>query len=149
MPAMSARLPVFVTALWWSSLSVIGFVAVPLVFMRIPQKMLAGYVAAGLFEAQAYISIACCALLLVLSKKNHSATIVPWARDALIFVILGMLLAFLLQFGVAPRVIAYHGVRLWHNIATALYVGQWLCATAVLWRLTRPREAEGDAISDH
>ncbi|MCZ2105547.1 MAG: DUF4149 domain-containing protein, partial [Burkholderiales bacterium] len=34
---MLARLPVFAAALWWSSLSVIGFVAVPLVFVRIPQ----------------------------------------------------------------------------------------------------------------
>lgn len=134
---MFERLPAFVAALWWGSLSVIGFVAVPVVFMRVPQRMLAGHVAAGLFEAQAYISIACCTLLLVLSRRKQSQTIEPWARSALVFVILGMLLAFLLQFGVAPRVIAYHGVRLWHNMATALYVGQWLCALAVLWRLTR------------
>jgi len=60
---MFERLPVFAAALWWSSLSVIGFVAVPLVFMRIPQRMLAGYVAASLFEAQTYISIACCVAL--------------------------------------------------------------------------------------
>jgi len=145
---MFERLPVFAAALWWSSLSVIGFVAVPLVFMRIPQRMLAGYVAASLFEAQTYISIACCALLLVLSKQKHSETFAPWARAALVFVILGMLLAFVLQFGVAPRVIAYHGVRLWHNIATGLYVGQWLCATVVLWQLTKPREATGHGISD-
>lgn len=146
---MFERLPTFFAALWWSSLSVIGFVAVPLVFMRIPQTMLAGYMAAGLFEAQTYISIAACALLLVVSKKKHSPSIAPWARDALVFVILGMLLAFILQFGVAPRVIAYHGVKLWHNVATGLYVAQWLCATAVLWQLTGPRKEEQDDFSDH
>lgn len=145
---MATRLPTFAAALWWSSLTVIGFVVVPLVFMRIPQVMLAGYLTASLFEAQSWISIACCALLLVFSKKKHSATIVPWAQNALIFVILGMLLAFLLQFGVAPRVIAYHGVRLWHNIATGLYIGQWACATAVLWQLTGQNGASNDAITD-
>ena len=145
---MFERLPVFAAALWWSSLSVIGFVAVPLVFARIPQRMLAGYVTASLFEAQTYISIACCALLLVLSRRQRSNAFASWAGAALVFVILGMLLAFVLQFGVAPRVIAYHGVRLWHNVATGLYVGQWLCATIVLWQLAKPQEAAGHGISD-
>ncbi|QEA11758.1 DUF4149 domain-containing protein [Comamonas flocculans] len=145
---MFQRLPVFAAALWWSSLSVIGFVAVPLVFMRVPQKMLAGYVTAGLFEAQTWISVACCALLLVVSRPKHSETVAPWARAALIFVILGMLLALLLQFGVAPKVIAYHGVRLWHNAATVMYFGQWLCASVVLWRLAGPAGAKADAVSD-
>ena len=138
---MRARLPIFLAALWWSSLSVIGFVAVPLVFVRIPQRMLAGYMAAGLFEAQTWISIACCARFLVVSRRKHSQTIEQWAQSALVFVILGMLLAFVLQFGVAPRVIAYHGVKLWHNLATALYLGQWLCAAAVLWQVTKPQRA--------
>lgn len=132
---MLARLPVFAAALWWSSLSVIGFVAVPLVFVRIPQRMLAGYMAASLFEAQTYISVACCALVLVFSTRKHIKNIALQAPAVLVFVILGMLLALVLQFGVAPRVIAYHGVRLWHNVATGLYVGQWLCASIVLWRL--------------
>lgn len=145
---MSLRLPLFAAALWWSSLTVIGFVVVPLVFMRIPQKMLAGYLTASLFEAQTWISIACCALLLVISRRKQSTTVLPWARNALIFVILGMLLAFVLQFGVAPRVIAYHGVRLWHNLATGLYLGQWLCATAVLWQLTGLKGEAGDANTD-
>ena len=145
---MHTRMPIFLAALWWSSLSVIGFVAVPLVFMRIPQRMLAGYMAAGLFEAQAYISIACCALLLVISRKKHSQSIETWAQSALVFVILGMLLALVLQFGVAPRVIAYHGIRLWHNLATGLYIGQWLCAFAVLWMVTRRDESSDHAVTD-
>lgn len=140
---MRERLPVLVAALWWGSLSTMGFVAVPLTFARVPQVMVAGYMAAGLFEMEAYISIACCALLLVLSKRKHSQTIEPWARSALVFVILGMLLALLLQFGVAPRVIAYHGVRPWHTLATVMYVGQWLCALAVLWRVARKTEPGG------
>ncbi len=59
-----------------------------------------------------------------------------------------MLLALVLQFGVAPRVIAYHGIRLWHNLATGLYIGQWLCAFAVLWMVTRRDESSDHAVTD-
>ena len=89
---MYERLPVFLAALWWGSLCSIGFVAVPMLFAHLPTPALAGFMAAKLFAAQTWISIACCALLLVFSKRKHAEKIEQWAQAAIGFVIAGMLL---------------------------------------------------------
>ena len=48
------------------------------------------------------------------------------------------MLALLLQYGVAPRIVArHHPAALWHGLAVALYGLQWLCALGTLWRLSR------------
>ena len=133
---MRERLPVFAAALWWGGLSAIGFVAVPLLFAHLPTPAMAGNMAVRLFEAQTYISIACCALLLAISKKKHGEHQEPWAQAAMLFVITGLLLALLVQYGVAPRIIARQNLRLWHGAGSAMYVLQWLCALRVLWCTT-------------
>ena len=134
---MGARLPVLAAALWWGSLSAIGFVAVPLLFVHLPTPAMAGNMAARLFEAQTYISIACCALLLVISKKKHAEAEEIWAQAAIVFVIGGLLLALLQQYGAAPRILARQNLRLWHGAGSAMYVLQWLCALRVLWCTAR------------
>lgn len=131
---MRARLPVLVAALWWGSLGAIGFMAVPLLFAYLPSPAMAGNMAARLFEAQTWVSVACCVLLLLLSRPRGSEALEPWAHQAMAFVLGGMLLALLVQFGVAPRIVARQDLRLWHSIGTVMYVAQWLCAAAVLWR---------------
>ena len=55
----------------------------------------------------------------------------------MVFILGGLLLALLTQFGVAPRIIARQDLRLWHSVGTAMYVLQWCCALAVLWRTLR------------
>ena len=61
----------------------------------------------------------------------------------MILILGGMLLALLLQFGVAPRIVARDNLALWHGVGTLMYAVQWLCAGAVLWRLASvPREAK-------
>ena len=134
---MYERLPVLAAALWWGSLSAIGFVAVPMLFAHLPTPAMAGNMAAKLFAAQTYISIAACACLLVLSRRKHAEKPEEWAQAAMIFVILGMLMALLVQYGVAPRIVARQNLKLWHGVGSAMYVVQWLCALAVLWRTAR------------
>ena len=134
------RLPLLAAALWWGSLSAIGFLAVPMLFSTLPSPQLAGHVAARLFEAQTYVSMACATVLLVLSKRRHEEQPEKWARAALVFVIAGLLLALLLQFGAAPRILARQNLRLWHGLGSGMYVLQWLCALAVLWRLGADRK---------
>jgi hypothetical protein len=136
---MFERLPVFLAALWWGSLSAIGFVAVPMLFAHLPTPALAGFMAAKLFAAQAWISIACCALLLVFSKRKHAEKLEQWAQAAIGFVIAGMLLA-LLQYGVSPKIVARENLRLWHSVGTGMYALQWLCAAIVLWRVAGARK---------
>ena len=132
---MYERLPVFLAALWWGSLCSIGFVAVPMLFAHLPTPVLAGFIAAKLFAAQTWISIACCALLLVFSKRKHAEKIEQWAQAAIGFVIAGMLLALLVQYGVSPKIVARENLRLWHSVGTGMYALQWLCAAIVLWRV--------------
>ncbi|TZG08976.1 MULTISPECIES: DUF4149 domain-containing protein [Comamonas] len=137
---MYERLPVFLASLWWGSLCSIGFVAVPMLFAHLPTPALAGFMAAKLFAAQTWISIACCALLLVFSKRKHAEKIEQWAQAAIGFVIAGMLLALLVQYGVSPRIVARENLRLWHSVGTGMYALQWLCAAIVLWRVAGARK---------
>ena len=141
MPSSTAeqppRLPALVAALWWGSLSTVGLLVVPLLFAHLPTPALAGAMAARLFAAQTWVSVACALLLLLISRPKGSVAQYPWAQAAIIFVLGGMLLALLSQFGVAPRIVARDNLRLWHSVGTALYVAQWGCALAVLWQTQR------------
>ena len=50
----------------------------------------------------------------------------------MVFVVAGLLLALLQQYGVAPRIVARENLRLWHSVGTLMYVLQSLCAAVVL-----------------
>ncbi|MDD5334184.1 MAG: DUF4149 domain-containing protein [Rhodoferax sp.] len=131
---MMSRLPVWVAALWWASLSTIGFLVVPLLFAHLPTPALAGGMAAKLFSAQTWLSCSCGLFLLL--RSNPSAKGVPVAQQVLIFIVAGMLLALLSEFAVAPRIVARENLRLWHSVGSAMFVLQWLCAALVFWKLT-------------
>ena len=132
------RVPLLAAALWWGSLSAIGFMAVPMLFAHLPTPAVAGFMAAKLFAAQTWVSIACAAVLLVLSRRSKEQVLQPWAKACLGFVIAGMLLAFLVQYGVSPRIVARDNLKLWHSVGSVAYFVQWLCAGVVLWRLAAP-----------
>jgi len=51
----------------------------------------------------------------------------------MLFILGGMLLAVLVQFGVAPRIEARQNLRLWHSAGSVMFGLQWLCALMVLW----------------
>ena len=136
---MVQRMPLFAAALWWGSLSAIGFMAVPLLFAHLPTPAMAGNMAAQLFAAQTWVSVACCVALLVLSRQKGAETLEEWAREAIGFVVAGLLFALLVQYGVAPRIVARENLKLWHSLGSVLYVLQWACAAVVLWRLAPRR----------
>ena len=139
---MTARLPALFAALWWGSLGAIGFLAVPLLFVHLPTPAMAGAMAARLFAAQTWVSVACCMLLLLISRPKGDVTLYPWARAATFFIVAGLLLALLVQFGVAPRIVARQDLRLWHSVGTLMYALQWGCALATLWHtLSAPAAA--------
>jgi hypothetical protein len=58
-----------------------------------------------------------------------------WAQGALVYVLLGMLLALLAEFAIAPRIVSRENLKLWHSLGTLAYAAQWLCALVVLWKL--------------
>jgi hypothetical protein len=134
---MFHRLPALVAALWWGSLTTIGFLVVPMLFSHLPSPMVAGNMAAKLFAAQTWVAVACCLVLLLISRPKQAIAQYPWAQAAMVFILGGMLLALLTQFGVAPRIVARQDLRLWHSVGTVMYVLQWCCALAVLWQTLR------------
>lgn len=134
-----SRLPIFAAALWWGSLSSIGFLVVPLLFAHLPTPALAGGMAARLFAAQTWVSVGCGLLLLLSFRSNRPLAPVADAQAATIFILAGLLLALLSEFAVAPRIVARENLALWHRVGSAMYLLQWLCAGVTLWKLTPQR----------
>jgi len=142
-----ARLTLLAAALWWGSLSVIGFMAVPLLFRNAPSAALAGQLAGKLFTAQSWVGLACGMVVLMGARDSEGTATMGWARGAVTYVLLGMLCALLQEFGVSPRIIARQNLAFWHSFGTVLYSAQWLCALVVLWKLSsesRHPRAGGD-----
>jgi Domain of unknown function (DUF4149) len=135
------RIAVFMAALWWGSLTITGFLVVPMLFAYLPTTQLAGQMAARLFTAQTWVTLGCGLALLLGSRSNHERPSMDWAGGALMFVLAGALLALLAEFAVAPRIVAHENLKLWHSVGTAMYILQWLCAGAVLWRVSCVRSA--------
>lgn len=139
-PPLRQRIGLLAAALWWGSLSALGFVIVPMLFMHLGSPAAAGAMAAKLFGAQTWISTGCALLLLLLFKKKDGFAQAGQAQAAMKFIVAGMLLALLVEFGVAPSIVSARAdggnLRLWHGLGSAMLLGQWLCAGFTLWSLT-------------
>ncbi|HSI54611.1 MAG TPA: DUF4149 domain-containing protein [Ramlibacter sp.] len=135
------RVPVFAAALWWGSLTATLFWVVPLLFASLPTPALAGQAAARLFTAQAWVALACGLLMLMASRDRGEGARMDWARGAPLFVLAGVLLALLVEFAVAPRIIARENFVFWHRVGGAMFLLQWLCAGVTLWKVSSLRSS--------
>ena len=133
--AWKHRLPALAAALWWGSLTTVGFIVVPLIFSNLPTPAEAGRLAARLFAAQTWVSLACGLLLLMAARTDEDPPRMDWAGGAVVFIVTGMLLAILSQFGVAPRIVARQDLAFWHTAGTVLYATQWGCALVLVWKV--------------
>ena len=131
------RLPVWLSALWWGSLTTIGFVVAPLLFAHLPTPALAGNMAARLFTAQTWIGLCCGLLLLMYSRSRWVDERLDWSASLMALVVAAMLCALLAEFVVAPRIVARDNLRWWHAVGTGLYGLQWLLAASLLWKFSR------------
>lgn len=130
-------LPLWVAAVWWGSLSTLGFFVVPMLFMHLPSPAMAGGMAAKLFTVQTAISTVCAMVLLLLFRSNRPLVPADIAQTATVFVAGGLLLALLVELGVAPHIVARDNLALWHRVGSAMYLVQWLCAAVVFGKLAR------------
>lgn len=141
---LTVELKVFIAALWWGSLTTLGFFVVPMLFGNLATPAMAGNMAAKLFAVQTWVSVTCGLLLLLLLKPksmpNFSVAGVKYTYGAIIFVVSGILLALLATFGVSPRIVARENLMLWHAVGSAMYVLQWGCAGVVLYKLAAPQQ---------
>ena len=131
------HLPVWLAALWWGSLTTLGFFVVPMLFANLATPAMAGNMAAKLFSAQTYVSAACGMLILLTFGSKRPLVHESTAQGATLFVVGGVLLALLVEFGVAPRIVARQNLALWHGLGSAMYLVQWLCSVIVFWKLTK------------
>lgn len=157
------RLAVFVAALWWGGISGVSFVAVPTLFASLGPA-LAGPVAARLFSLQSWAGLGLGLVLLLILRRQRSAGQFPLAGETVDparlqamqrvlttmgFVLGALLLALLQEFGVAQKIVTARAtggdLRLWHSLGTLMVLGQWLCAGAVLFRLSRPSDVVAGA----
>jgi hypothetical protein len=122
------------------SLTTLGFFVVPMLFVHLPEKAMAGQMAAHLFAAQTGISTVCGVALLLLFRSNWPLTPADIAQAATLFVVGGVLLALLSEFAVTPHIVARDNVALWHRVGSVLYLLQWVCAVAVFWKLTNANQ---------
>ena len=136
------RLGLLAAALCWGSLTAVGAWVVPLLFAHLPTPTLAGGMAARLFSAQTWVALGCGVVLLMVSRPRGEAPRMDWAGGALAWLLAGLLAALLLEFGVAPRIVARENLKLWHAVGSGLYLLQWACAGAVLYKLAGLRSAD-------
>lgn len=127
----------WLAALWWGSLTTLGALVVPLLFVHLPSPALAGGMAAKLFSAQTWLGTGCGLLLLLLNRPGLEHPGTGRMQIVVMFVLLGVLLALLSEFAVAPRIVSRENLRLWHSIGSAMFALQWLCAGLTFWMLTR------------
>ena len=141
---MRCRFGLMLAALWWGSLTALGFVVVPMLFTHMPSTAAAGQIAAKLFTAQTWLSIACAMLLLIVYNQKDALIQEKRAQAAIKFIVTGLLLAVLVEFGLSPRIVSARAdggnLKLLHGLGSALYFGQWLCAGFALWRLSRDKQ---------
>lgn len=134
--------PLWTAALWWGSLSTIGFLVVPLLFVHLPTPAMAGAMAGKLFTAQSWVSLCCGLVLLMLSRRGSLQGPVSQVPPTMLFVAAGMLLALLLELAIAPRIVARENLALWHRAGTGMVLLQWLCAWGTFWKLINKRATE-------
>ena len=123
--------------MWWASLSTMGFLVVPLLFTYLPAPAVAGAMAAKLFSAQTWVSTVCGLILLMVTRSNN----VPAGKSidsvAIILILFALLMALLVEFAVAPRIVMRENLKIWHSVGSGMYLLQWLCAVVIFWKLNR------------
>ncbi len=138
------QLPVWLAAAWAMSLSMLGLLVVPMLFVHLPTPAMAGQMAAKLFSAQTWISVACGAMLLIAFRSNRRLVPVEFAQAATLFVVGGVLLALMVELAIAPRIVARENLALWHRLGTGLFVVQWICALVVLRQMVSALSSSND-----
>ena len=131
--------------LWVGGMWIVGFVVAPLLFARLPDRVLAGLVAGKLFGFIAFIGIACALYLIVFRLARFGAGSLKqgflWVAAAMLVLVLAG------EFGIQPVMESLREQALpkqvmesvlrdrfttWHGVASALYVIQSLLGLALV-----------------
>lgn len=135
----SLKLPLSLASLWLATAS-FSALAVPAMIATVPHwHTVRGYLA-QLGWVQAWISIAACVGLLVISRRKHDESEEAWAQGALlIFVMGGLLSAILLNYGVLAQWLVQPASLLKQVQLLVLMALHWGCAFFTLRSLLQFR----------
>lgn len=152
---LPARIRLLVAALWAGSLWTVGYLVAPTLFATLSDRVLAGTIAASLFNSEAWLSMACAVIMLVLLWvgkgaeaggifAGSAANIAARTRRTLIAVVLVMLACTLAShFFLQPMMAALRAAAgpggvmdaaahsqfgMLHGVASGLYLVQSLLA---------------------
>lgn len=149
-----ARTRLLVATLWAGSLWAVGYLAAPTLFATLSDRVLAGTIAASLFTNQAWLSIICALVMLVLLWATQTSTggifagsaanMAAKARRTLLVIVLVMLGCTLVShFGLQPMMASLRAAAgpggvmegaarnefgILHGISSAIYLVQSLLA---------------------
>jgi uncharacterized membrane protein len=142
MSVRSFRPSLWASALWWGSLTAVGFGVVPMLFVNLPTPAMAGTMAAKLFSALTWVTVVCGLILLLSLQRNKPIAQSNKAQEALIFIVIGVLLALTSEFAIAPRIVVRENLRLWHSVGTLMFAVQWVCASITLVMVNSVRASD-------
>lgn len=147
---LATRARLLIVTLWVGSLWTIGYLVAPTLFATLPDRVLAGTIAGNLFRIEAWVSVACAMLLIVLSRTPTDA-FGSRQRSVPVGVVIAMLVCTLVgYFGLQPfmaelRATAGSGgvmasdaraqFGLLHGISSASYLVQSLLGVALVLKL--------------
>lgn len=143
----SVRWPLWLTGVWLLA-SIATIFAVPVLIATVPYWHEVRVYLQQLGQVHAWIAIAACVGLLVLSKRKHAETEEAWAQGALLIYVLGGVLSVLvLQFGIWPQWLARSNSTSLQLQVFALMAVHGVCAM-LAWRRLRAyarEQAKNDA----
>jgi len=141
------RARLLVATIWAGSLWTVGFLVVPTLFHTLSDQVLVGTIAASLFDAQAWVGMACALAMLVLAGKGGHA---PRPRRTLLLIVLAMLACTLVvHFGLQPMMAQLRAAAgpggvmesalrarfgMLHGISMSIYLIQSLLAVWLLFK---------------
>jgi len=142
-----ARARLLVATLWAGSLWTIGYVVAPTLFATLEDRVLAGTIAGRLFRVEAWLSVAC-AIILMMLVRSFSSDLGEKQRRTCFWLVFAMLVCPLLgYFGLQPFMAALReaagpaGVMdsdmklrfgLLHGASSAIYLVQSLLGVALV-----------------
>ena len=147
MKSFSDALQSIAVTLWVGGMWTIGFVVAPLLFARVPERMLAGLIAGKLFALVAYIGIVCALVLLLFCVARFGAAALKQGNFWVVLLMLALVL--IGEFGVQPVLESLKTQALpkevmasifrdrfdtWHGVASGLYVIESLLGLVLVVR---------------
>lgn len=134
-------------AIWVGAAVGIGYVAAPVLFSTLDDRMLAGMLAGKMFAATAWLGLACGTAILLLHAACRNGRTLP--RVILWCVVVMLLLTAVGHFGLQPMMADLktqaapgemlegalrESFAIWHGVSSVLFLGQNLLGVVALWR---------------